>query len=100
MHPNNNISRNHRPNRWARLKKQFTLRRAVAELTAELSKTRQERAAAIAFIRTIRRWPEFEQFINLTCCHNYERLERRIMEQARAAYGRQQKIYAETGKSY
>lgn len=72
-------SRQHRPNRWARLKKQ-------------LAQARQERAAAVSFILTIKRWDEFEQYINLTCCHDYERLERQIIRQARETYNQQQEI--------
>lgn len=79
MNPNNNPSRQHRPNRWTRLKKQ-------------LAQARQERAAAVSFILTIKRWDEFEQYINLTCCHDYERLERQIIMQARETYKRQQEV--------
>lgn len=76
----NHTKHNLRPNRWAQLRKQ--LRR----MNAELKRTKQERAAAISFILTLRRWEEFEQFINLTACCDYEQLEREIIDNSRAMY--------------
>lgn len=46
----------------------------------QLRQARQERAAAASFILTIGRWDEFEQYIDLTCCRDYERQERRIIQ--------------------
>lgn len=46
----------------------------------QLRQARQERAAAASFILTIGRWDEFEQYIDLTCCRDYERHERRIIQ--------------------
>ena len=74
-------------------------RSALAELSAELAKTRQERAAAVSFILTIKRWDAFEQFVNLTSCHDYEVMERQIIERARAAYQRQQEYMRRTQQS-
>lgn len=86
MNPNPTPSRQHRPSRFARLLEQ-------------LNQARQERAAAVSFILTIRRWDEFKQYINLTSCRDYEELERQIINGAREAYSRQRQ-YIETHKRH
>lgn len=69
-----------RADRYTRLKKQ------LAQVRAELKRTKQERAAAISFILTLKNRGEFEQFAHLTRFCDYEWLEREIIDHARAAW--------------
>lgn len=79
--------------RWARVKDSINRvrdeRDKARKLRRELRQARQERSAAISFILTLRKWSEFEQFVNLTCNWDYERLESEIINKAREAYQRQ-----------
>lgn len=56
MNPNNTPSRQHRPNRWARLKKQLTQARAEAETA------KRQRDWAQMYIATIDLWQEFSRW--------------------------------------
>ena len=56
MNPNNNPSRQHRPNRWARLKKQLKQARAEADTT------KRQRDWAHLFIALKGEWHEFSKW--------------------------------------
>lgn len=70
----------------SRLCRAAHLQKQLRRMQSELKRTKEERAAAISFILTLRKWDEFEQFINLTACCDYERLEREIIDNSRAMY--------------
>lgn len=56
MNPNNTPSRQHRPNRWARLKKQLTQARAEAETA------KRQRDWARLFLASTDQWQEFSRW--------------------------------------
>lgn len=56
MNPNNNPSRQHRPNRWARLKKQLKQARAEADTA------KRQRDWAHLFIASTDQWQEFDRW--------------------------------------
>lgn len=56
MNPNNTPSRQHRPNRWARLKKQLTQARAEAETA------KRQRDWAHLFLASTDQWQEFSRW--------------------------------------
>ncbi len=56
MNPNNNPSRQHRPNRWARLKKQLTQARADADTA------KRQRDWAHLFLASTDQWQEFSRW--------------------------------------
>lgn len=56
MNPNNNPSRQHRPNRWSRLKKQLTQARAEADTA------KRQRDWAHLFLASTDQWQEFSRW--------------------------------------
>ena len=69
MNPNNNPSRQHRPNRWARLKKQLKQARAeIAELKEKFEIEKNAKNRAYSFILTTGGIKDYLEYSRATLC--------------------------------